>query len=38
MRRWSDICHSTDDGRFGGEHLGQADFVITAQMEIGCSQ
>jgi hypothetical protein len=33
-----DEGHSTHDSRLGGEHLGQPDFLIGAQMEIGGSQ
>ena len=39
MRRlWRiDEGHSTQNGRFDDEHAGEADFLITTQMEIGCS-
>jgi len=30
--------HSTHHGRFGAKYVGQADFLITAQMEIGRAQ
>jgi hypothetical protein len=35
-----DICegHSTHHGRLGGKHVGEADLLITAQLEIGRSQ
>jgi hypothetical protein len=40
VRRLRDVGegHSTHDSRPGGEHLGQPDFLIVTQMEIGGAQ
>jgi hypothetical protein len=32
------VIRRTTAGRRGGEHAGEADFLIIVQMEIGCPQ